>query len=375
MRLLDRYLLRELLVPLIYCLAGFFVFWLATDLLTELGELQRENAGVWGIVMHYWHRMPELLLVVVPVALLLASLYALTQHARHQEFTAIRAAGVSLWRLGLPYFGVGFVLSLAFMAVTEFWLPAASRHLEGDGRPAGSGSDVAGDWVRPLTYRNGRYQRIWYAQAGHLGMGELHKVRVDWQTSDGALRKVIADRGRYRDGQWVFDGVVQDFRQAPGQLPVMVQTNRLEESEFPETPAIMRVDLQIAHALRYYKKARRLPLSAGEVGRFLSWHHADLREAERDVLRTLFHSRLAEPWTCLVVVVIALPFGAPGGRRNLFVGVANSIVIAFSYFVARELGAALGSGGYLVPWLAAWLPNGIFATVGLFLTWRLQRPI
>ena len=67
----------------------------------------------------------------------------------------------------------------------------------------------------------------------------------------------------------------------------------------------------------------------------------------------------------MVVVLIAIPFGAVSGRRNVFMGVAGSIVICFAYFVVQQLALALGTGGYLAPWLAGWLPNLSFGLVGL----------
>ena len=107
MRLLDRYLLRELLVPLAYCVSGFLLLWIVADLVTELSSFQRYKVGAGGIAKYYLMKAPENLVLVLPMALLLAMLYALSNHARHQEITAIRGAGVSLWRLCLPYFGVG----------------------------------------------------------------------------------------------------------------------------------------------------------------------------------------------------------------------------------------------------------------------------
>jgi len=88
------------------------------------------------------------------------------------------------------------------------------------------------------------------------------------------------------------------------------------------------------------------------------------------VLLTKFYGRLAAPWTCLVVVLIAIPFGAPSGRRNLFYGVAGSIFIAFTFFVLQKVCPALGMTGFLPAWLAAWLPNFIFAAAGIVLTQR-----
>src|SRR5882724_5938239 len=107
MRLLDRYLLRELLVPLFYCLSGFLVFWLSFDLFTSLSDFQSRQLSARDIVDFYLIKLPELLGTVMPVALLLALLYTLTNHARYHELTAIRSAGVSLWRTSIPYFATG----------------------------------------------------------------------------------------------------------------------------------------------------------------------------------------------------------------------------------------------------------------------------
>ena len=82
------------------------------------------------IIEYYLVSLPDILVLVLPIALLLAMLYALTNHARHQEITAIRAAGVSLWRIALPYLGVGFVASLALFAVNEFWVPSSDERAE-----------------------------------------------------------------------------------------------------------------------------------------------------------------------------------------------------------------------------------------------------
>ena len=130
MRLLDRYLLRELLVPLGYCLAGFLIFWVAFDLFSELGDLQEHKLHGSDILEYYLVRTPEFLVIVLPMALLLALLYALTNHARHQEITAMRAAGVSMWRLCVPYLGVGLAASICLFALNEFWVPNTSDQAE-----------------------------------------------------------------------------------------------------------------------------------------------------------------------------------------------------------------------------------------------------
>src|SRR5690349_21197349 len=80
MRLLDRYLLRELGMPLLYCLAGFLIFWISFDLFSDLDDFQKAQMSAREIAQYYVVRTPELLVTVLPVALLLGLLYALTHH-------------------------------------------------------------------------------------------------------------------------------------------------------------------------------------------------------------------------------------------------------------------------------------------------------
>ncbi len=130
MRMLDRYLLRELFVPLLYCLVGFQVFWLAFDLYSHLDEYRDAGMSSSQVTQLCLMKLPELLTTVLPVALLLALLYSLTNHARHNELVAMRAAGVSLWRISLPFLGVGVVFGGAMFAVSEILGPHASARVD-----------------------------------------------------------------------------------------------------------------------------------------------------------------------------------------------------------------------------------------------------
>ena len=126
MRLLDRYLLRELLLPFCYCLAGFLIFWISCDLLAQLTEYQKLRLRIRDVMDLYLVQTPGILVTTLPMSFLLALLYALTNHARHNELTAIRAAGISLFRLSMPYVAVGIILSLSVFAMSEFLVPTCS---------------------------------------------------------------------------------------------------------------------------------------------------------------------------------------------------------------------------------------------------------
>jgi lipopolysaccharide export system permease protein len=376
MRLLDRYLLRELLVPLAYCLVGFLIFWIAFDLFAELHELQEHKLRALDVVQYYLIKTPEFLIVVLPIALLLALLYTLTNHARHHEITAIRAAGVSLWRLCLPYFGIGLLASVAVFALNEFFAPdateAAERVLNRRVQRKSTVSDR--DEVRNLGFTNTRDGRAWQIGSYNIRTGEMRDPKVLWPLPDGSYRWLHAERAVRSNGVWTFFNA-REFTEEPAtnSYPVpSLQTNVLAMPEFTETPEEIKSEIKIGKRLTLLKSVRRgadIPLL--EIVDYLRLHPRVPRD-DRFWLYTKLHGRLAAPWTCLVVVLIAIPFGAASGRRNIFVGVASSILICFAYFILLQLGMALGMGGRLPAWLAAWLPNLSFGSIGLFLMARVR---
>jgi lipopolysaccharide export system permease protein len=373
MRLLDRYLLRELLTPLAYCLGGFLIFWISFDLFNELPEMQERKMHLPDVLAYYVAMTPGFLVLVLPIALLLALLYTLTNHARHNEITAMRAAGVSLWRICAPYFVVGFAMSIALFVLNEFLVPRSTdwsnriltRYVQK------SGDTETQTEFRNFGFTNARGHRAWFIGEYHAPTTEMLKPQVNWNLPDGSSWRLYADRAIRTNGVWTFFNAAE-YSQADASAPLVpaLQTNVLAMPEFDETPSQIQSEIKISGYLGL-DATRKSDIPLKDIFDYLRLHPS-LSRADSSWLFTKFYGRLAAPWTCLVVVLIAIPFGAASGRRNLFVGVAGSIFICFTFFVIQQVGLALGSHGNLPAWLAAWLPNLIFGVAGLFLMARVR---
>ncbi len=374
MRLLDRYLLRELLTPFAYCLGGFLIFWISSDLFNEMGNFQEARMTVADISEYYVVKSPEFLTVVLPVALLLALLYALTQHARYHEITAIRAAGVTLWRLALPYLAVGFLASLTLFYLNEQWAPDADDRAELiKARRAQPGqAKFNRHIVANLGFFNARDGRNWTMRSLNTDTMVMTSPVIISSQRDGSPVWFYASQGIRSNGVWVFFNA-REYRSDPttNSAPVpTIQEPVLARPDFTETPEEIRSEVAI-NARQSIKKRHRSDLSLAEIQNYLSLH-PQLTPAQQSWLYTKWHSRIAGPWKCLVVVLIALPFGAASGRRNVFAGVASSIVICFAYFALLEISLAAGTSGFISAWLAGWLPNIIFTLIGVGLTARVR---
>jgi len=372
MRLLDRYLLRGLLVPLAYCLTGFLIFYVAFDLIFGIKGFQEKHLSFGDITEYYVVMLPEILVtVVIPVSFLLALLYALTNHSRHNEITAMRTAGVGLWRLSLPYFGVGIGLGLAVLAMNELLVPPSEDRAD-EIRHRHDPNPASRVWIRDLNFRNEAEGRTWEIDQYNRATSEMIRPHILWDQRDGSFRVINAGRGIYTNGQWIFFNVEDwvtltasptNTNPFPGQ-----KTNAVLALTLSETPALIRSELKVS-ALRPEDAAKKPQLSIREILTYVRLHPRQSK-ADRAKLMTQFQGRLAEPFTCLAVVLIALPFGARAGRHNVFAGVASSLFICFGYFIMQRIAMGLGVGGTLPPFLAAWLPNLVFGLAGLVLIWR-----
>lgn len=368
MRLLDRYLFRELLTPLAFCLIGIQSFIIFVTLFGDAGKIQEAKLGFGDTIGYAAAASMEYLTIVIPVALLLALLMALTQHARYNELTAMRAAGMSLWRICIPYFIVGLVASGIVFALNE---SVAPRCLDWAAGTLGHHRDSVADFA----FTNDRAKRQWVLHGDYLpGSSRLPHPWVGWILPDGSRHTLSADWAVHTNGIWVFYSShtnVQEFLQADAlsmSIPIL-ETNRLAMPEFKETPDEIAREIKIAHFFDVKEQNPNIPLM--DIVSYLQWH-PDMSRRDRGRLLTEFQERLAMPVTCLVVALIAIPFGATPGRRNLFFGVAGSIFICFAYFVLQRVSLAFGSSGACPPWLAAWLPNLVFGAAGLYLMTRIR---
>lgn len=311
-----------------------------------------------------------MLVFVMPVALLLALLYALTNHARHHELTAMRAAGLSLWRICLPHLALGLVFSVLVFLLTEYVVPGATERSQAILNKYESAEAAAGRVHPTVHYRNARDGRIWAIGAFDTITAEMRSVQVEWPGADGTLERLFARRAVPTNGAWGFFDV-QTFRyknQADFEGSLQTgRTNYVFKPELAETPEDFRIVMKF-NRLSSVDASRKPHMTLQELVYLRT--HLDLNRRDRALLDTQWHARLAQPWMSLVVVLMALPFGAASGRRNVFVGVASSIFICFAYFIVLRFSLALGTGGHMPAMVAGWLPNILFGGSGLWLTQR-----
>lgn len=376
-RILDRYLLTQVGVPLIFILIGFLIFWLSGDIIAKLEDFQDKGLHAAEVINYYLMKLPGFLDLLGPVGFLLGLLYGLLQLTRHHETTAIRASGVSLWRLSIPIFALSLCMGSLSFSYKEFLMINFEAQAEEimSGRKNAIGENIKEAHKSLFFYRNEVEDRRWGISSYITGDSiEFSEVDVEWPLTNGLRRVLFANKALYKDGKWVFENATSyDISDTNNKnlTPSLHSTLEIESSTLPETPEFLISQFKISR-IENVRDKRLSHFNIQEISN-LKKLFPNMKNEDRRLLDTKFHMQISAGFTYLVVAMVAIPLGCRPGRRDVFMGVAVSMGVCFGYFVIQRISAPLGYSGKLPPLLAAWLPNVIFGFAGFTLMFKANK--
>jgi LPS export ABC transporter permease LptG len=362
-KLLDRYVLRSFLEPFLLCFFGFLGIWLVFDLQDNLGDFLSAKASLRVVAGFYLTQLPAIVMIVLPVGLLLALLFSLSRMSRTNELIAQLTAGRSVLRIITPLFGIGLACT-GGLAYLNYEL---APHAEGIKKEAlkqlaKGRKKLESEALEAHLFRDRLTGRTWYVEKMRIGSPTLDNVHIIQQDEEGnILRKWYANRAIWdpRSKNWaLMRGVIVEFDKDGNELK---RDSFAQPGEFRAMKDWSETPWRIASS-----DFEPQDLSVPELKDYLRWN-SDFPEVSLAPFRTYLAHRLAMPWTCLVVVLIAAPLGIVFNRRGVLAGVAWSIFIFFGMVFLTNLFLALGKGMRVSAFTAAWAPNLAIALIGVVL--------
>jgi len=356
MKIITRYLLKSLLGPLLYCLLGFSLLFVISDLFDNFSDFLESGVRPLEMLSYYSQLLPSVTVLILPACLLLAMLYSLSRLTRHSEITAMRAGGVSIYRVIMPFIGVGVFCTLLAALINEKIAPEAGWRAEQLLQFHKAGRDEKVFFARSLALKSGHH--VWMVQKLDLRDFSMHNVELVEQRPDGSdAVKYQAERALWLDGRWWFmDITAQAYHpngDLAGQPELILQKEMRHLRETPQTFLAEIKDpehLSSREMLRYIRSKKEVS--------------ADTRAR----LMVDFHSRLAAPFTCLIVTLIGVPIGSHTGRKGAFAGILAAVSLFFVFYILQLTAQALGKQELISAWIGGWLPVLIFgAAAPLFI--------
>jgi len=357
MRLVDRYLVKGFMAPLFFCVILFCVVFIIIDSFNNLDEFLRYGVPIKLILSYYAYSVPALLVQIVPAATLVAILYILGNLNRHNEIIAMKASGISSFHIMSPYLFMGMLISFSIFLINETVVPESvitSRAIM-EGLILKGKKNLDERAVKNVTLY-GAQNRMIFAREYEILSQTLHDVVILENNADQTLKsKLIAKKAQYEEGQWVFHDVMHYKLNRRGEIigePVYSPRTTIDIPERPES---------------FLKEASQVEfMSARQLKNYIS----ELQGSSKKLVRRLwvdFHYKVALPFLSFIVMLIGAPLAMRTARGSAMLGIGTSLLIVMVYYGVDSICLALGKGGYLPPFFAAWLSNLFFASVGIYL--------
>lgn len=355
MSLIDRYVLKEWLVGFALTLGVIVGILILQNMYDSLPDLLKADAGFKQIIFYYSLAMPTYLPAILPIALLVSLLFTLGTLHRNNEIIAMRASGASLFRISRYLWVSGLLLSLLLLYLTASFIPKAvekSRTFLDNLEFAADEAELDAREVGllyNLGFDNRKDGRLWFmnrfSERAWLGLG----VNVHTRDASGQeISRISASEAYFDDtqGHWVFlDGRELLLDPETGDpLRILPFKDRKFEA-FDEDPTLM---------LALHKEPKELSLN--ELRRIIETVPPEENPTVRAYLVRYF-SLLAAPFSCLVVVGIAIPFAVSGVRTNPMIGVSKAMGFFVIFYVLISAATILGERQIISALLAAWIPN------------------
>ncbi len=364
-RILDEYILREFLAMFLLVLAGFAVLMIVFTFFDLVGDILRNHIALSIVGDYLLNLTPSMLYQIAPLAVLIASLVTFGVMNRNSEIVAIKATGISLYRLMVPIAAIATALALALFLFDQYYLPQANRRQEAlrnviKGRPPQTYLHPEQTWMMGQKPQPGEPGRIFYYEFFDRDRNEFANLSVfEFDPATFQLtRRIFSKRAAWDadSGGWVFEnGWVRDIQGAS-----VTDYRAFLRTSFPEIRATPD----------YFKKEdlQSQEMNFGQLDHYIR----DLQQSGFDTKRlsvALWH-KLSYPLIAVVMAVLAIPFALSMGRRGSMAGLAVAIAVALAYFVVDNLFGAMGNVNYLPPSMAAWSADVLFALVGGYLLLR-----
>jgi LPS export ABC transporter permease LptG/LPS export ABC transporter permease LptF len=358
--ILDDYVLRGFSFYLALVVSAFLMLLLVFTLFELLSDILRNQISPLTVGEYLLNVAPYFLYTTTPLSMLLAVLVTFGLLQRTNEITAIKATGISLYRIVVPVLIASTLVAGVLFLSDQLYLPYTNKRQDAlrnqiKGKPAQT-------YLRPdRKWIFGQHSDIYYYQFFDPDRDVFGGVSV-FQFDPHSFQithRITADRAHWSEsmGRWVYE---QGWERSMNGS-AMGNYHKFDAATYPE----------LSEAPAYFKKEikQSSEMSYDELRRYIY----DLEQSGFDVvrLRVQLQKKIAYPLITLVMAVLAIPFALSAGKRSAVAGVATAIGIGVVYWTINGLFEAMGNLSQLPPAVAAWSPDLVFGFIGGYLILRM----
>ena len=365
-QVMDGYVLRSFLFYFSLLLVSFVLMTHVYTFFELLSDIVKNHITMFRVFTYLFFLTPQLIYDSAPISVLVAVLIVFGILTKHNEITAIKASGVSLYRLAVPVLAAALLLSVGLFAFDHYYVPGANRKQDAirkeiKGRPVQTYLHPDRQWIfDPGSSDDPRIFYYKYLDPGQKVMVGPQVYELD-PASFQVRKHISAEKARWEPalGTWIFEngwsrdfaGRQQKFDNFSGQAATF--------NELDERPDYFLQEVLQDQQMNFQQLA------------------AYIRDLQRSGIDTItlqvsFYRKFALPLFALVMALISVPFAFLAGNRGAMAGVGLSFAIAIAYWSVGKLFEQLGDVNLLPAALAAWSPDVLFAMAGMYFFTRMR---
>ncbi len=368
MRILWRYIFREFLIPLAYCLAGFVGIYILFELFGSFSRMAASDMTFGETVNYLAAYLSPFFKYLAPAALMLATLYTMWSFCRHSELTAMRASGVSLMTIVRPLLFAALLVAIFVSWVNEFYMP---EHALWAKRLRAAKFDKAEASVLGApAYTDTERRHTWTVMdSGDSSCAHLKGVRLVLRDREPEVRFDGIDAD-WLDGEWwlTVTNAASQISYMAGGLAVASPNPELDKVELRTIPGLDEtpydIKMQQTDAIPYGSVALKL--------RFAREAQNLTAEKRRDVTYDAW-AQLLSPLACFIITLLAIPAGISTGRQAVFSGILGALGLFFAYYGLDMASLVFAKTGLVPPVLAAFIAPVVFFALAVYNFFRPMR--
>ena len=355
MKVIDRYILREFLRNFLFSLLFFTILLLVVRFSEkEMGKFISHDMTVWSSILSLILQIPGFIVQVAPPSVLFATFFSLGRMAQNNEVTAMKAAGISLYRVFQPVFISAFLIALFMIFFNDqivTWANERNTDIEESySRRSGIATNVV------FLSSGGR---AFYVSLMYLDKRRMQNINIhEFDEDNTVLSEIYASEATWDDQTWYLRrGTMRTFAESGWEE----KRFGLKEVTVLEDPAFM------AKSSRDLKE-----MSFFELRQLIKYKRMSGQTVRRDLVS--LYDKISFPFACFIMALLGAPLFIVFGRSGMAVGFLLTMFISFLYWgIAIAVFEAFGSNGKLPPMLSCWAANFIFAVVGIGFVYKVKK--
>jgi len=354
---IDKYIVAQFIKIFLFALLCFVLIFILVDMFENLDRFIDNKLNFGMILNYYLYFIPEIIKLISPISVLLATLFTVGRMINFNEIVAVKNAGVSLLRFMMPFIAVGVVVTGLSLYFNNWIVPEANKKKFFIERNY-LGKYKHAEGLNKLYFQDSKNQLVLIDLFKEVGL-TANKVSIQLYKPDSLtvlVKRVDAEQMKWETGRWILiNAIERDFTGGSEELKIYEQ---IQPEEIEGLNKINLVPQQITK-----KQLKPDELNYGELDDFIQ----SMRKGGQSVDRQLvdFYSKISFPFSNLIVIIFGISISTGSKRRKgLAMQFGISILVSFIYLGFVKISHSFGYNGDLNPLLTAWLANIAFAGFG-----------